>query len=196
MGIIALEEIQPGMILASDLRTSQGSVLLPKDSAVGAEHLRLARIWGIIAVGAISRLLGIHRRFPVRERLFVAGLLHDLGHLVIYKNYAEQAQALRCLATSSANPLTGLEREAWGFTHAELGSLLLQNWNIPQAIQDAAALHHSPLQASVAEEAKLVHLADVIAYSLGFGQPASALSLVVAQAENQLRDLMRIFLKD
>lgn len=168
-----------------------------------------------IAVGVISRLLGVHLQIPIRERLFVAGLLHDLGHLIIYKNYVEQAQALRRLAMSSAHPLTTLEREAWGFTHADLGSLLLQKWNIPQPIQDAAALHHSPLQSSAAEEAKLVHLADVIAYSLGFGHtglrrvpplclqtwdyiglPASALSLVAAQAENQLRDLMRVFLAD
>lgn len=168
-----------------------------------------------ISVGVISRLLGVHRRIPVRERLFVAGLLHDLGRLVIFKNYLPQAKSLMGLAMASSRPLFELEKEAWGFSHADLGSLLLQKWRIPQTIQDSVARHHTPFRSSASDEAKLVHLADVVAYSLGFGHtglrrvpplclktwehiglPVSALTSVAAQTENQLRDLMRVFLVD
>lgn len=168
-----------------------------------------------IAVGVISRLLGMHRRVPVRERLFVAGLLHDLGRLVVFKNYLPQAKSLLSLATTSAKPLFELEKEVWGFTHADLGGLLLQKWRIPQTIQHGVAQHHPPFSSSASDEAKLVYLADIIAYSLGFGHtglnrvpplclktweqsglPVSVLTSVAAQMENQLRDLMRLFLAD
>lgn len=122
-----------------------------------------------IAVGVISRLLGMHRRAPLQERLFVAGLLHDLGRLIIYKNHLRQAQALIRLAASSPKPLIELERESWGFTHADLGCALLRQWRIPESVQEIVAYHHAPFRSCAADETKLVHLADVIAYSLGFG---------------------------
>ncbi|HDQ41385.1 MAG TPA: HDOD domain-containing protein [Desulfonatronum sp.] len=165
-----------------------------------------------IAVGVISRLLGVHRRIPIRERLFIAGLLHDLGRLVIYKNHLQQARALMTLALSSSEPMHELERASWGFTHAELGSLLLRKWRIPQVIQNSVACHHASFRSEATDEAKLVHLADVIAHALGFGHsglrrvpplclktwdhiglPVSVLSTVAAQTDNQLRDLMRVF---
>lgn len=168
-----------------------------------------------LAVGVISRLLGVHRKISLRERLFVAGLLHDLGKLVIYKNYLEQAETLMARARDSSKPLIELEKEAWGFTHAELGQILLETWRIPESIKNTVALHHTPLHPKATDEAKLVHLADVIAFSLCFGHtglrrvpplclktwdqiglPVNSLSAIAAQAENQLRDLMRVFLVD
>jgi putative nucleotidyltransferase with HDIG domain len=165
-----------------------------------------------LAVGVLSRLLSVHLRILDQERLFVGGLLHDIGRLVIYKNHLEQARDLLALAMSSSEPLHELEREAWGFTHADLGALLLRKWRIPQTIQDTVANHHASFRARATDDARLVHLADVIAYSLGFGHtglrrvpplcqktwtriglPISVLPIVAAQAENQLRDLMRVF---
>lgn len=168
-----------------------------------------------IAVGVISRLLGVHHRVLLQERLFVAGLLHDLGRLIIYRNHLRQAQALIALAIRSPEPLNELEREAWGFTHADLGCALLRQWRIPESIQEIVAHHHVPFRSGATDETKLVHLADVIAYALGFGHTglrrvpplclktwdhiglsANTLSVVAAQTENQLRALMRVFLVD
>lgn len=168
-----------------------------------------------LAVGVISRLLGTHLRIPIRERVFVAGLMHDIGRLVIYRNHVQQAQALIALAMDSAEPMNELEREAWGFTHADLGAMLLGKWRIPESIQGNVACHHVPLLSRATDETRVVHLADVIAHSLGFGHtglrrvpplciktwdrvglPVSALSTLAVQAENQLRDLMRVVLTD
>lgn len=180
---------------------------------IPADFVDMQAFWEhSIAVGVISRLLGVHMGIPIRERVFVAGLLHDLGRLVIYKNHAEQAQTLMSLAVNSPEPVSDLERKAWGFTHADLGCLLLRQWRIPGTIQDIVAYHHSSGRSKATDEAKLVHLADVIAHSLGFGHaglrrvpplcieswekvglPVSALSTLTAQTENQLRDLMRFF---
>jgi len=114
--------------------------------------------------GLIARNLAKRCRVLHSERLFVAGLLHDIGSLVLYNRAPGVARELLMVAQGDEETLHQAEREALGFSHADLGGLLLDKWMLPVALRDAVRCHHDPAAAADgAFEAAIVHIADVFA---------------------------------
>ncbi len=74
----------------------------------------------------------------------VAGMLHDVGKLVLLANLPEEYARLHELATELKGNLFELERLEWGATHAEVGAYLLGLWGLPESVVKAVALHHGP----------------------------------------------------
>ena len=132
--------------------------------------------------GLVSRALARRCRVLHPERLFVVGLLHDLGSLVIYRKAPQIAAQLLELAQGNEEALYRAELEHLGFSHAELGGLLLRRWSLPDVLQEAVRYHHNPGSApSVALEASIVHIGDILANRSELGafceQPAPVLSV-------------------
>ncbi len=114
---------------------------------------------GLLARGIARRANVLHP-----ERLFVAGLLHDIGSLVLFHRIPEQCGKLLLAADGDEQALYEAEIGALGFSHAEVGSLLLTLWNLPPALPGAVRGHHDPSRASVgAFEAGIVKIADTLA---------------------------------
>jgi len=81
---------------------------------------------------------------PTQEQAFTAGLVHDVGLLVLAAQEADYlGDALACSARER-RPLVDVERERRGATHAELGAHLLALWGLPHPILEAVAFHHRP----------------------------------------------------
>lgn len=113
-----------------------------------------------------ARLLARHRKLPHSETLFVAGLLHDIGQLVLFNRLPEASRKVLELASEDPHTLDShhAERQIHGFDHAEVGGLLLDHWRLSPLIVEAVAKHHSPASAYVFPmEAAIVHVANVIA---------------------------------
>lgn len=104
-----------------------------------------------------------------RESLFVAGLLHDVGSLVLYyrlPDLSRQALEMARKGHQQGRQVYQAERELMGLDHAEVGGGLLRIWGLPSLLSDCVACHHDPLQAGkrhVAEVA-LVHIANSLAH--------------------------------
>ncbi|MGA7800633.1 MAG: HDOD domain-containing protein [Gammaproteobacteria bacterium] len=114
--------------------------------------------------GLVTRALAVRHRAPNPERYFVAGLLHDIGALVLYMRHPEQARQALVQARDEGVVLSDAERALFGFSHAELGAELMQTWKLPPALIEPVRFHHQPSAADQFRlEAALVHLADVIA---------------------------------
>lgn len=104
------------------------------------------------------------------EQLFVAGLLHDVGSLVLYYRAPRKARRTLAAAAGDEGRLATLEQEAFGFSHADLGGLLLETWMLPEALQDAVAGHHDLERAGEARyNAAIVHIAEALANQSGIG---------------------------
>ncbi|MFT4562602.1 MAG: putative nucleotidyltransferase with HDIG domain [Gammaproteobacteria bacterium] len=104
------------------------------------------------------------------ERLFVAGLLHDIGTLTINARFPEIAESAIFSAAGNEGRVAVAEREALGFDHAYLGALMLESWNLPEATCDAIRYHHQPQVAKVTPfEASILYAADVLANYSGSG---------------------------
>ena len=122
-----------------------------------------------LACGIISRILAAHRSLPQTEQLFVSGLLHDLGRLILYSYFPDESQNLLSRARSSDTLLYLQENDDLGCNHTHLIKHLLQLWKLPMALENNVFFHHSPLEAQQPVPASLVHLADIITNGLGIG---------------------------
>jgi HD-like signal output (HDOD) protein len=94
--------------------------------------------------------------------LFVSGLLHDLGRLILYSYFPEESRNLLSRARSSDTLLYLQENEDLGCNHTHLIKHLLQMWKLPMVLENNVFFHHSPLDAQQPVPATLVHLADII----------------------------------
>ena len=114
--------------------------------------------------GLIARSLSKRTDVLHPERLFIAGLLHDIGSLVLYSRRTDVARDLLLIAQGDEEMLCQAELDTLGFSHADLGRLLLDQWRLPEALQEAVGFHHDPGAAQSAQlEAGLVHLANGLA---------------------------------
>ncbi|HEX9592906.1 MAG TPA: response regulator [bacterium] len=74
----------------------------------------------------------------------LAGLLHDIGNLVLAVNLPEEYRAVRERADDGEVDLLAAQRQVFGATHAEIGAYLLGLWALPDPIVEAVAFHHQP----------------------------------------------------
>ena len=108
----------------------------------------IAALWEHSAlVGAAARLVAQRTRAVDPEEVFTAGLLHDIGKVVLRIRFA--ALYDRVTATSTDATLLERERDAFGVDHAQAGSWLAESWQLPTALVEAAALHHAALAPEV-----------------------------------------------
>jgi len=80
----------------------------------------------------------------VSEEAYVAGLLHDVGKLMLAANLPEQYQEAIAIARREKVPLSVVERKIFGADHADIGGYLLGLWGLPVPVVEAIALHHRP----------------------------------------------------
>lgn len=78
------------------------------------------------------------------EDAFTAGMLHDIGKLMLADSLPDQFQNALLLAAERSVPLHGVEMEIFGATHAGLAAYLLGLWGLPAQIVEAVAFHHTP----------------------------------------------------
>lgn len=99
---------------------------------------------------------------PTDEQVFLAGMLHDIGYLVLAYLDPKLSDKLHShLAAESMRPKMEVEREILDICHDELGAELARHWNLPEEIITALRYHHSPDEAGEAPGQILARLADI-----------------------------------
>ncbi|WP_147822233.1 HDOD domain-containing protein [Salidesulfovibrio onnuriiensis] len=179
-----------------------GTSVLSLFKDIPPEMIDMERFWmHSIGVGIIARKLCRLTGQGDPERSFVAGLLHDIGQLVLLKAVPERQGAVIKHGRAEQKLLFETEKEMLGFDHATLGGMLLRKWNFPYVLVSAVLEHHQPKRNQKEAEPKLVHCAETIATGLGIGssgefftQPPDravwdSLSLTPDKLENMIQDL-------
>ncbi len=165
-----------------------------------------------VACGVVGMILATHCGERNEESFFVAGLLHDLGRLIMLKNRLKSAQAVLQESRGRKMTLHALERARWGFSHAELARDVLAKWQLPENLVLAVGHHHSPGACGHAREAAVTHAADFLAHALALGKSGATLvpplepeaweslglsknvlPVLARQVDGQVADIMRIF---
>lgn len=125
---------------------------------------RLWRHSNVVARTAREIVLLEGGKDSLAEEAFTAGLMHDIGKLVLVSNFEEQYAQAQSLAQRSQTPLWIVEQEVFGVGHSEIGAYLLGLWGMPLSIIEAAALHHFPTRSADKTLSPLtaVHIANTL----------------------------------
>lgn len=123
-----------------------------------------------IAVATTSRILAAARQEQNIEKFFTAGLLHDIGKLIVFLEAGKYAAEILKQCNEKNELMYIVEKEVLGFDHAKLGALLLKKWKLPDEIVSAVYYHHMP---SVSPHdivgPSIIHISDIIVNALQFG---------------------------
>ncbi len=122
-----------------------------------AHALRTARIAGQIGSGR-----------GVSRAAFIAGVLHDVGRLILAALAPDRLAVALQEARRSGRPASSVEEEVLGVTHAEIGAYLLGLWGQPLPVVEAVAFHHRPRRVAhrSVDLLGIVHIADGLAHEL------------------------------
>ncbi|MGA3099558.1 MAG: response regulator [Bryobacteraceae bacterium] len=118
-----------------------------------------------LRVGILAREMAASSQFAgvTADGCFVAGLLHDIGKLILADNRPAEFQDALQIAERNGLTAAAAEARVFGATHADVGAYLLWLWGLPDCVTEAVALHHKPEGFRGAVMA--VHVADALAHN-------------------------------
>ncbi len=130
-----------------------------------------------LAVGICTEQLARILKRPEERDAFTAGLLHDMGKVVMGTFVEMDDEPIKEIMASDNLSFNEAEMMVMGIDHAEVAGLLLAEWNLPKPVVAAARWHHKPSRAG--EENRtlvdLIHVADVLCINVGWGMGSDGL---------------------
>ncbi|MCC6820272.1 MAG: HDOD domain-containing protein [Verrucomicrobia subdivision 3 bacterium] len=162
ISLIGIQQVQD-MLSASSV--------LERFAGLSSEFVSVQSFWQhSLATGIAARLIALDRRLPKPDRLFVAGLLHDVGRLVLFLQSPKYAQMIFEVYGKERLLLRKAEVSALGFDHQNIGEALLKSWKYPPTLVLAVGHHHDPAGCEAARvEAAVVHVADHLVNAMRVG---------------------------
>jgi len=140
--------------------------------------------------GIISKKISEHMGIKNSEEMFMCGLLHDFGKLILDTFFQEEF--IRALQLAHEHQLTLMEAEnrIFGFNHSGVGALLLRKWSLPSSLVRAVEFHHDPEESLNAfRTASIVHVSDYLCRITGLGNSGGSVLPELNKKSFKLVDL-------
>jgi putative nucleotidyltransferase with HDIG domain len=183
---------------------------------IPADIVDMASFWRhSIACGICARILAGYKNIQNTERLFVAGLLHDIGRLLLYQYASADMGRLLVRARSDGSLLYKLEYETLNCDHTTVGARLVKKWKLPAMLEDIVNFHHTPQKSHNGIETTIVHIADIMTNAMSVGSSGESLvppldlqaweklglsehtlTSTIQQMDQQMTDVLNIFFPD
>jgi HD-like signal output (HDOD) protein len=140
-----------------------------------------------IGVALLTREVLSTVQTPMDESDYVAGLVHDVGKIVMAWSFPDHFAEIHRQASAGSRDLTEIEREILGLDHAELGGLYLERQRLPDLMVRAARYHHRP-QESEQHTALVasVHVADLLLRAEGIGYSGNLVPVTREQCQKSI----------
>lgn len=125
-----------------------------------------------LAVGTLAKKIAKRLGSRELEKFFVAGILHDMGRLIMFKKLpVASTEAIR-YSYFNLLPLVEAERDVMGFEHSTVGAMLIRAWRLPKYLEELLYMHHST-KSFKSRAAAVIHLADFLAIGMQFVEKGS-----------------------
>ena len=162
IGLIGIQQVQD-LIVASSI--------VEQFAGVPADFVNMESFWRhSLACGIGARVLAMERRIPKADKFFVAGLLHDVGRLVLFSQSPTATQVIFETCRREKLLLREAEYRVLGYDHQAVGEALMRHWQYPVNLIQAVAYHHQPAACKVApDEAAVVHVSDHLVNAMQLG---------------------------
>ncbi len=110
----------------------------------------------------VSRLISQKVKYFDTEQAYLAGLLHDIGEVLLCQYFPDEFSKVIALAEKEKMCLYDAEKEVLGLTHCDFGGWLVQNWHLQKSLAEVVEAHHNPTKAVTEPELVAVtKLADM-----------------------------------
>lgn len=127
-------------------------------------------------VAVAAKELALKTRKADPDLAFTAGLLHNIGKVALSVWLENKIEAMMNVAVRENLTFDQMERKLLGFSHAEVGAYLADQWSLPKVFVEAILYHHSPNESPNPNPvADYVHIGDYITMSVGLGLGADGL---------------------
>lgn len=143
-----------------------------------------------LGTAVAARWIARKTRYSHPEVAYTAGLLHDVGKVVLNKHVKEAYVEVLEEAQRARMPFSDTEDAILGFNHADVGGRVARKWKLPREIIEAISFHHKPVEAERdIELAAIVHVADAICATVGLGLGIDGLLYPVSKKAMDLLNL-------
>ena len=162
IGVVGLEQLNNLVI---------STVIMERFKGIPDSVINMESFWKhSIACGLAAKIISSHSGEVNTEKFFVAGMLHDIGRLIIALTAPFNILSVFMRCKSEKISLQQSEKDILGFTPADVGEHLLKAWNLPVFLQEVVGNHHQPEKNSTfSKETSIVHVADHIVNTLALG---------------------------
>ena len=140
--------------------------------APGEKTVDLRSFWlHSVATAVLARIFSSQFRIPPQDRAYLAGLLHDIGQLILDRFLHDLYKQVLELTYAENIPVIEAEKRVLGETHGTVGGWLMEKWQLPSLFSEVASYHHTVGKASAENRLMVatVSLADQVARLKGFG---------------------------
>lgn len=147
------------------------AIVTSKFQGIPRDLINMETFW-MHSIGCGIAARRIARQVPgvESEKMYLGGMLHDIGSLIFFKESPEVAKKILLRCKESGEHLFKVEKEVLGYDHAEVGALLLTEWKLSEQLVEMVRYHHQPSKAedSIIETC-IIARADALVYELEIG---------------------------
>jgi len=150
----------------------KGIIIIDNFKNLPSDVINMRQFWRhSVGVALMSSIIANTKVGLSREFFFVAGLLHDIGKLVMLMAMPRVYFNIMLYGKENNLPLYEVEKEILDFTHGDVGVILAKKWYFSNSLCEPIKFHHEPLAGTFPEDIAIVYLADILTQLLlhGFG---------------------------
>jgi len=162
ISIIGTKQLRDLVLATSVIKIFEG---------ISEDLVNINSFWShCIGCGVVAKVIASINKESNVESFFVAGILHDIGSLLIYSKMPDKAVDVMEYSRNQKCTLHAAETHCLGFTHAQVGGHLLKQWKLPKNLIEGVYYHHKPTSARTFPVfANTIHIADIVATAMSLG---------------------------
>ncbi len=212
-----VDSLARGVVILGMKEISQlalGVTVLASFKNQALHHFPMVEFWKhSLSCAVFARLLAIRLENKNSELFFLAGLLHDVGRLLLLHLAPQAAGLALSKAHEERIPSWAAEQAVFGYNHSDVAKTLMERWRLPASLVQLIAGHHAPKESQEPQGSAVLTVADAMSNALEYGTNGqyyftgmaegawellqcspSVLAVIIGQAQRQLEDIYTAFL--